>query len=182
MLRRGALSGKVFATIFAAAILFAQDAHRDGSPSSQSEDISKRLIRVFTPSGQAQTAVAALASHQYSNLERMLGELETQGPAELSERKSLEGVIAFMDGKMNVAVESFGQAAKLAPLNDADSFTLAMAYVSQGDAEHARQGLADLAARHPKDAIYLYWLGRLDYYQRRYEEAVEKLKRASGLV
>jgi Flp pilus assembly protein TadD len=181
MLHLGRLLGMMFAIVFATS-LFAQDSRRDGSPAtSRGEDISKRLERVFTTSGQAQTALSALASHEYSNLERMISELEPLRPAELAELKSLEGVIAFMDGKMNAAVESFGQAAKLAPLNDADSFTLAMAYVAQGDADHARSLLADLSARHPKDAIYLYWLGRLDYYQRRYEEAVEKLKRASEL-
>lgn len=181
MLGRGPLRVIIFETILVAT-LCAQDVNRDAPPSSSApEDISRRLHRVFASSGQEEAAVRALASHQYSSLERMLAEEHPQSAAEASELKCLEGVVAFMGGRMNPAVASFEQAAKFAPLKDADSFTLAMAYVSLGDAEHARSVLASLAAKHPRDAIYLYWLGRLDYYQRRYEQAVEKLKKAAEL-
>jgi Flp pilus assembly protein TadD len=89
--------------------------------------------------------------------------------------------VEFLDGKMDAAAAAFGEAARLAPLNDRDNFTLAMALVKLGDDSRARAILAGLAESHPDSAIYLYWQGRLDYDQRRYEEAVEKLGRATKL-
>jgi Flp pilus assembly protein TadD len=173
---------RALACVIFATLSFAQDAQREPSHGpSQSQDFPNRLRRVFLLSGQDQTALAALAAKQYSRLEQMLAGLHPQGVSEQAEAKSLQGVAAFMDGRMGAAVESLERAADVAPLKDADSFTLAMAYVSQGDAEHARPVLSSLTAKHPMDAIYLYWLGRLDYYQRRYEEAVAKLKKASEL-
>jgi tetratricopeptide (TPR) repeat protein len=82
---------------------------------------------------------------------------------------------------MSAAVEAFTKAAELAPLNDNDTFTFAMAFVNLGGDTHARALLDGLAEKHPERAIYLYWLGRLDYDQRRYKEAVEKLRKAAGL-
>ena len=87
----------------------------------------------------------------------------------------------FMDGKMTAAVKHFEEAGNLAPLSDADAFTLAMALVNLGDEPHARALLKNLSDKHPTQAIYIYWLGRLDYSQRRYQEAIEKLTRASDL-
>jgi Flp pilus assembly protein TadD len=70
---------------------------------------------------------------------------------------------------------------KAAPLRDSDNFTLAMALIRLGDGKRARAILTELSGRHPASAIYIYWLGRLDYDQRRYEEAVGRLQRASDL-
>ncbi|HSU57931.1 MAG TPA: tetratricopeptide repeat protein [Bryobacteraceae bacterium] len=64
---------------------------------------------------------------------------------------------------------------------EADRFVSAMALVKSGDDEKARAILADLSAEHPEKALYIYWLGRLDYDQRRYQEAVAKLRKAAEL-
>jgi len=50
-----------------------------------------------------------------------------------------------------------------------------------GDDQHARQELTALAAKNPDRALYVYWLGRLDYDQRRYQEAIGKLQSAVKL-
>lgn len=64
---------------------------------------------------------------------------------------------------------------------EADSFVSAMAFIKKGDDERARAILADLWAKHPDKPIYVYWLGRIDYDQRRYQEAVTKLRKAADL-
>jgi tetratricopeptide (TPR) repeat protein len=56
-----------------------------------------------------------------------------------------------------------------------------MALVKLGDDQGARTLLEDLARKQPDSAIYIYWLGRLDYDQRRYAEALEKLQKAAQL-
>ncbi len=64
---------------------------------------------------------------------------------------------------------------------ESDSFVSAMKFIKSGDDERARAILSDLWAKHPEKAIYIYWLGRIDYDQRRYQEAVAKLKKAAEL-
>jgi tetratricopeptide (TPR) repeat protein len=82
---------------------------------------------------------------------------------------------------MSAAARDFQKASELGPLKDADSFTFAMALVDLGNEAHARSLLTALAEKYPAKAIYIYWLGRLDYSQRRYDGAIEKLTRASKL-
>jgi tetratricopeptide (TPR) repeat protein len=111
----------------------------------------------------------------------MLAEVKVSGQGERFELLSLQGAVAFMDGKMAVSVTHFEKAAAIAPLREGDSFTMAMALVKLGDDKRARVVLTDLAQAHPRRPLYLYWLGRLDYDQRRYEEAIQKLQQASEL-
>jgi len=82
---------------------------------------------------------------------------------------------------MAPAVTAFQQASAIAPLTEPDSFTLAMALVKLGDDASARAALMRLSEKRPDNAIYIYWLGRLDYDQRRYQEAVAKFEKATKL-
>lgn len=148
---------------------------------AQSDDIFERVRRALAASGEAEQASTALANKNFVRVEEMLVRSKASSDAERAELLSLQGAVRFLDGKMSAAVEAFTKAAELAPLNDNDSFTLAMAFVNLGDDTHARSVMGGLAEKHPERAIYLYWLGRLDYDQRRYKEAVEKLERAAQL-
>jgi tetratricopeptide (TPR) repeat protein len=78
---------------------------------------------------------------------------------------------------MTQAVQAFHDADALKPLDDHDRFTLAMAEIKLFDGKGSRAELSRLNRDHPNNAIYLYWLARLDYDQRLYEAAVDKLKR-----
>ena len=82
---------------------------------------------------------------------------------------------------MSQAVQAFRQADWQKPLDDHDRFTLAMALVDLGDIKASRTELTRLNELHPNEAIYLYWLGRLDYDQRLYDNAVEKFKRVISM-
>jgi tetratricopeptide (TPR) repeat protein len=86
-----------------------------------------------------------------------------------------------MGGHMQNAADDFQQAAKSKPLSESDRFTLAMALVKLGRHDDARRELNALATREPGKAIYSYWLGRIDYDQRRYDEAIAHLKQATEL-
>jgi tetratricopeptide (TPR) repeat protein len=148
---------------------------------AQSDDIFERLRRALTPSGQGEVAASALARKNFAQVEEILARASASTPQGRAELLSLQGAVDFLDRKMSPAAEAFCEAAKLAPLRDSDSFTLAMAWVNLGDDTHARAQLAGLAQKYPERAIYIYWLGRLDYYQRRYEQSVAKLERAAEL-
>jgi tetratricopeptide (TPR) repeat protein len=148
---------------------------------AQSDDISQRLQRALAASGGSERAVAALASKNFAQLEQMLARAKPSTETERAELLALQGVVKFLEKRMDAAVAAFTEAAKLAPLSDSDKFTQAMAFVNLRDDTDARSLLSDLAEKHPDRAIYVYWLGRLDYDQRRYVEAVEKLRRATEL-
>jgi tetratricopeptide (TPR) repeat protein len=94
---------------------------------------------------------------------------------------ALQGAVAFLAGQMNDAIGHFGKAAELAPLKDSDSFTLAMALVSLGDDRQAAVLLSNLSGKYPKQPLYVYWLGRIDYDLRLYPEAVKKFQTAVEL-
>ncbi len=148
---------------------------------AQPDDISHRLRNVLASAGSGEVAAAALANRDFARVEQMLAGLRPTTPAETSEILALTGAIEFLDGKMKPAAADFERASQLNFLKDADAFTYGMALVNLGDDSHARTLLTALAEKYPSRAIYVYWLGRLDYSQRRYVEAVEKLKRASDL-
>ena len=148
---------------------------------AQGDDIFQRLRRALATSGQGELASAALARKNFAQVEEILAESRPSTPEARAELLSLRGAVEFLAGKMSAATAAFCEAAKLAPLRDSDSFTLAMAWVNLGDDTDARAQLAGLAQKYPERAIYIYWLGRLDYYQRRYEQSVEKLEKAAEL-
>ena len=56
-----------------------------------------------------------------------------------------------------------------------------MVYVHVGHPEWARAALESLAAENPKDALYPYWLGRLDYDGHEYDGAIRHFQRAIEL-
>jgi tetratricopeptide (TPR) repeat protein len=148
---------------------------------AQGDDIFERLRRALAPSGESELASGALARKNFTQVEDILARSKASNAQARAELLSLQGAVDFLDRKMSAAAEAFCEAAKLAPLKDSDSFTLAMAWVNLGDDTHARAQLAGLAEKYPERAIYMYWLGRLDYHQRRYEESVEKLEKAVEL-
>ncbi len=148
---------------------------------AQSEDIFQRLRQALQPAVNGELAAKSLAEKNFAQVEALLSDEKASSNEKRAELLSLRGAVEFLDGKMRPAAASFQEAAKLAPLGDSDSFTLAMALVNLGDATHSRAVLEDLANRHPERAIYVYWLGRIDYDQRRYEEAVVKLRRSTDL-
>jgi tetratricopeptide (TPR) repeat protein len=148
---------------------------------AQSDSLCQRLRTVLVPAGAGEEACTALEHRDFVQLDRLLAGLNPPTRAKRSEVLATQGAVAFLAGNMAVASRDFHQASALAALRDADAFTYAMALVNLNDEAQARMLLTGLSEKYPDRAIYVYWLGRLDYYQRRYEEAVQKLQRASQL-
>lgn len=89
----------------------------------------------------------------------------------------LAGNAAFLNGRMDRATLDFRQADSQVPLGESDRFMLALALANLGDTKGAREQFTRLNNSRPNRPLYLYWLARVDYFERRYLEAVEKLKR-----
>ena len=67
-------------------------------------------------------------------------------------------------------------------LSPALKFSLAMAYIQMSHPDWARKVLEELAAANPKEALYPYWLGRLDYDGHEYNRAIRRFKQAIELA
>jgi len=81
---------------------------------------------------------------------------------------------------LNAAV-AWKKSQGIAPLNAKLRFSLAMAYVRLSRPDWARSELQELARENGSDALYPYWLGRLDYDGHFYNPAIQNFKRAIEL-
>lgn len=89
---------------------------------------------------------------------------------------SLLGALFFQDGRYLNAAVAFKRAERFAPLQPPDRFTLAMAYVLLGRRDWARPELSSLCDQHPENPLHCYWLARLDFDERRYADAAQRLR------
>jgi tetratricopeptide (TPR) repeat protein len=148
---------------------------------AQGEDIYRRLTRALADSAQSEALVAELRARQFGRVEESLASIKPENDEQRAELFALRGAVAFLDGNMAQAIAAFHESQKIRPVQEGDRFTLAMAFVRVGDDGEARSVLTSLAQEHPASALYRYWLGRLDYDELRYREAVENLEKALSL-
>jgi len=125
----------------------------------------------------------ALKRRDYKQAEALLVEEAGRDPNSVRAAKLLVmvGGIFFLDGQYLNSVIAWKKAEAIAPLDDPSKFTLAMAYVKLNRRDWARSELEKLAADHPLDPLYLYWLARLDYDAQNYAAAITRLKRVVEL-
>lgn len=147
------------------------------------ENLPARIRASHLPEEQRNELAADFAAKNYAHAEEVL---ERQAAAagtasETAELYAMAGDAAFLHGRMDRAIVLLRQADSKVPLAETDRFTLAMALASMGDADAARAQLTRLNTGHPDRPLYIYWLARLDYYQRLYQQAVEKLKQVIAL-
>lgn len=156
------------------------DSQQDNSTSSSApRDLSDLQL------GNAQLIElqTALNERDYKRAETILvNELESD-PKSVRASKLLVTVAAifFLDGQYLNAAISWKKAEAIAPLDERSQFTLAMAYIKLNRRDWARPELEKLAAAQPRNPLYLYWLGRLDYDARNYTLAMDRLQKVIEL-
>ncbi|MBA2677177.1 MAG: tetratricopeptide repeat protein [Ktedonobacteraceae bacterium] len=91
------------------------------------------------------------------------------------------GGIFFLNREYLNAAIAWKKAEAIAPLDERSRFTLAMAYTKINRSDWAGKELEKLAAEQPRNALYLYWLARLDYHTQQYNSAIERLKKVVEL-
>jgi tetratricopeptide (TPR) repeat protein len=143
---------------------------------AQTQDIYQRVRQTVGEGGEAE-----LRARNFSAVEQRLAHFTPANDSARAEVLALRGAVAFLAGKLPQAAADFREADKILPVREGDRFTLAMALVRLGDGVGARAELTRLTNEHETSAIYWYWLGRLDYDQRRYTEAVGNLEKAVKL-
>jgi tetratricopeptide (TPR) repeat protein len=122
----------------------------------------------------------ALRTGAYDEAQTLLLEEVERSPRSPELLRLLGGVLFVCRDYLNSAI-ALKKAEALAPLDDRSRFTLAMSYVVMGQPGWARPELQALARSDADNALYPYWLARLDYDDNQYPAAVEGFRRALRL-
>lgn len=184
MLRRTPL---LLALLFNGCFVFAARTWAQGSDAQQDQAASSSAPHDLTDlqlsNAQLLELETALNKRDYKRAETILVHEAQSNPKSVRASKLFVTVagIFFLDGQYVNAVIAWKKAEAIAPLDERSRFTLAMAYVKLNRRDWARPELEKLEAAQPRNPLYLYWLGRLDYDARNYTPAIDKLRRVIEL-
>jgi len=94
---------------------------------------------------------------------------------------TIAGGIFFLDSQYLNAAIAFKKADTITPLDERNRFTMAMSYIKLNQRDWAKPELEKLSSLDPKNALYHYWLARLDYDVQQYNSAIARLKKVIEL-
>jgi tetratricopeptide (TPR) repeat protein len=125
----------------------------------------------------------AVAAHDYLDAEKLL--INDIAPDPHSPRAAsllaYLGSVYFLNHDYLNAAVAWKKSDVIIPLDAGLQFSLAMAYVKIAHPDWARPVLESLSAHDAKNALYPYWLGRLDYDAQHYPEAIHRFQQAITL-
>jgi len=128
------------------------------------------------PKGIAKAIRSDLAAGDYSTAAEHLARFLEEAPQPSYELLSFLGSLFFLEERYLNAAVAFKRADAVHPLEPSDRFTLAMAYVLLGRNDWARPELERLSSDDSGNPLYSYWLARLDFDERRYLDALQRLE------
>ncbi len=139
------------------------------------------LVRDLPVGSEVRSALQkALDARDFAGTEAILVKEIDHNPKS-AELLKFAGSVFFLDGKYVNSAIAMKKAEALAPLDDRSRFTLAMAYITLNHRDWARPELEQLARSDPRNALYPYWLSRLDYDAMHFESAVSYAQKALEL-
>jgi tetratricopeptide (TPR) repeat protein len=157
--------------VLCAGILMSVSAHQTAQPNASQLPL--------TPEAKSLLG-RALQEHRYDDAETLLVQ-KTQKKPEVRELLTFLGEVFFLDHKFLNCAVAMSKADKLAPLGSDHRFTLALAYLAMKRPDWARPELDTLHRANPKNSLYVYWLGKLDFEDQQLPAAIEKFKEAIRL-
>lgn len=122
----------------------------------------------------------AIRNQQWSEAEQLLAAAYERHPDSAELLKTLAKISFQNENYWNTAI-AYKKAEKIEPLDDQSRFSLAMAYVVLDHRDWAQPELESLAKADPDNALYLYWLARLDYDNQMFPDAIEKFNRVIAI-
>ncbi len=125
----------------------------------------------------------ALRERDYKRAETILVEEAERDPKTPRAAKllTIAGGIFFLDGQFLNAAIALKKADTIAPLDERNRFTMAMSYIKLNQRDWAKPELEKLSSLDAKNALYQYWLARLDYDAQQYNSAINRLKKTIDL-
>jgi tetratricopeptide (TPR) repeat protein len=164
--------------ILSAAPAAAQDTTREEPPMPPVD--SRGLDAISLDAGRRARIDEALRTGAYGRAQALLLEEFERNPRSPELLRLLGGVL-FVTGEYLDSAIALKKAEALAPLDERSRFTLAMAYVVLRQRRWARPELEALAAAHPDNPLYPYWIARLQYDDEHYAAAAEGFRRVLAL-
>ena len=125
----------------------------------------------------------AMSDHDYLTAEKLLlAEIDRDSHSARAARLlAYAGTVYFRNQDYMNAAVAWKKSEAITPLDPALRFTLAMAFIRISRPDWARSVLESLAAHDRENALYPYWLGRLDYDAHEYKKAIKNFKQAVQL-
>jgi len=125
----------------------------------------------------------AVETRDYLTAEKLLLSEINKDPHSLRGARLLDyiGSVYFLNADYINAAIAWKKSAAITPLEPALQFSLAMAYIRISHSDWARSVLQSLAAANPKEGLYPYWLGRLNYDGHDYPGAIKYFQHAIEL-
>lgn len=122
----------------------------------------------------------AIDAHDYITAENLLLQEISRDPNSLGAARLLAyaGSIYFLNSDYLNAAIAWKKSDAISPLPPSLNFSLSMAYIHLKHPDWARKVLESLAERNKTEALYPYWLGRLDYDAQQYTDAISHFKQA----
>lgn len=136
------------------------------------------------PPDTASQLKLALQAHDYIAAEKTLLPAIQKAPHSRQAAQLLQflgGVYLLNQDAWHAAI-AWNKAKAIEPLPPTLDFSLAMAYIRLGRSDWARKTLESLAGNDGNNAIYPYWLGRLDYDAHHYDSAILRFQKAIQLA
>ncbi|MGH9454891.1 MAG: tetratricopeptide repeat protein [Terriglobia bacterium] len=154
-------------------------------PPAQQESVAKvpsvHVIQSLPMDAASRGALTgAVKSRQYVQAERILINAIRQNPKS-PRLLSFLGGIYFLNGDYLESAVAMKKAEPLAPLNNPDRFTLAMAYVVLNHSDWAQPEIERLTRSDPRNALYFYWLSRINYNQNHFDQGIAAGQKAIQL-
>jgi tetratricopeptide (TPR) repeat protein len=150
-------------------------------PTSSAADLKPGAVERL-PLEPAQRAAVrqAIKARDYPRAETILVDEINKNP-KAPQLLTFLGSLFFLDGKyLNTAI-AMKKAEAIEPLDDRNRFTLALSYIILNQCDWARPELEKLARANPREPLYPYWLGRLDFDAQQFKAAAANLRKALEL-
>lgn len=157
------------------------------TPSSQAQEEAaphpSAAASLGLPAARAAELQQAMNARDYLTAEKILLAAIARDPHSPAAGRTLAfaGTVYFLDHDYLNAAIAWKKSDAITPLDPNLRFSLAMAYVRLHRPDWARPVLASLAQDSPGNALFPYWLGRLDYDAHRYNDAIHHFQRAIAL-
>ncbi len=181
MVRNGKLCRRLMVTaiLFNSLVMTARGQTTSAEPAPASPAVTSLGL---TPA-QASQLKRAIDAHDYITAEKLLlAEIERDpGSAAAARQLAFVGTVYFLNQDYTGAAIAWKKSEAIAPLDRQLEFSLAMAYVRMAHPGWARDVLESLAVKNDKEALYPYWLGRLDYDGHEYNKAIRHFQHAIEL-
>jgi Tfp pilus assembly protein PilF len=177
LLKASAIAVLSLATVLCHPIAMAQS---ESDASSQASEPPSALD--LTPEKVSHLR-AAVAVRDYISAEKLLLEEIDKDPhsSRAAHLLAYIGSVYFLNHDYLNAAIAWKKSDAIVSLDPNLQFSLAMAYLQLSHSDWARKVLESLSAHDSKNALYVYWLGRLDYDAHLYTAATNHFRQAIAL-